>query len=108
MINLYKCIASTVVSTYRVVTFKIGCCELLIISHSTFVTCKDLLVILNDNNMSISPNVGGLSNYLAKVLSSPLKFSKVLKVLIIGQFTKYLYFDARRNSIMYRSFTLTP
>lgn len=32
----------------------------------------NLLVILNDNRMSISPNVGGLSNYLAKVLSSQL------------------------------------
>ena len=31
----------------------------------------NLLVILNDNDMSISPNVGGLSNYLAKILSSP-------------------------------------
>ncbi len=29
----------------------------------------NLLVILNDNEMSISPNVGGLSNYFAKVLS---------------------------------------
>ncbi|MDO9372234.1 MAG: 1-deoxy-D-xylulose-5-phosphate synthase [Gammaproteobacteria bacterium] len=29
----------------------------------------DLLVILNDNDMSISPNVGGMSNYLARVLS---------------------------------------
>lgn len=29
----------------------------------------NLLVVLNDNEMSISPNVGGLSNYLAKVLS---------------------------------------
>ena len=29
----------------------------------------DLLVILNDNEMSISPNVGGLSNYLARILS---------------------------------------
>ena len=29
----------------------------------------DLLVILNDNEMSISPNVGGLSNYLARMLS---------------------------------------
>jgi 1-deoxy-D-xylulose-5-phosphate synthase len=28
----------------------------------------DLLVILNDNDMSISPNVGGLSNYLGRVL----------------------------------------
>lgn len=30
----------------------------------------DMLVILNDNDMSISRNVGGLSNYLAKLLSS--------------------------------------
>lgn len=30
----------------------------------------DILVILNDNDMSISPNVGGMSNYLAKLLSS--------------------------------------
>ena len=30
----------------------------------------NLLVILNDNDMSISRNVGGLSNYLAKILSS--------------------------------------
>jgi len=29
----------------------------------------NLLVVLNDNNMSISPNVGGLSNYLARMLS---------------------------------------
>jgi len=32
----------------------------------------NLLVILNDNDMSISPNVGGLSNYLAKMLSGKL------------------------------------
>ena len=31
---------------------------------------KDLLVILNDNNMSISNNTGGISNYLAKIWSS--------------------------------------
>ncbi|MDR3427931.1 1-deoxy-D-xylulose-5-phosphate synthase [Silvimonas sp.] len=29
----------------------------------------DLLVILNDNEMSISPNVGALNNYLARMLS---------------------------------------
>lgn len=33
---------------------------------------KNLLVILNDNDMSISPNVGGMSNYMARVLSSHL------------------------------------
>src|SRR5262245_11842198 len=32
----------------------------------------DLLVILNDNDMSISENVGALSNYFAKVLSGKL------------------------------------
>lgn len=30
----------------------------------------DMLVVLNDNDMSISDNVGGLSNYLTKILSS--------------------------------------
>ncbi len=33
---------------------------------------EDLLVVLNDNDMSISPNVGGLSNYMTRILSSHL------------------------------------
>ncbi len=32
-------------------------------------THADVLVILNDNDMSISPNVGAMSNYLARILS---------------------------------------
>ncbi len=32
----------------------------------------NLLVILNDNDMSISPNVGGMSKYLARILSGKL------------------------------------
>ena len=32
----------------------------------------NLLVVLNDNDMSISPNVGGMSNYLAKLLSGKM------------------------------------
>jgi len=35
-------------------------------------TNANLLVILNDNDMSISKNVGALNNYLAKLLSGPL------------------------------------
>ncbi len=35
-------------------------------------TDADLLVILNDNDMSISPNVGGLSNHLTRLLSGQL------------------------------------
>lgn len=33
-------------------------------------TGNDMLVILNDNNMSISPNVGGLSTYFSKIWAS--------------------------------------
>ena len=32
----------------------------------------DVLIILNDNEMSISDNVGAISNYLTKIISSPL------------------------------------
>ncbi len=37
-------------------------------NHAAHVKAN-LLVILNDNDMSISKNVGGLNNYLAKILS---------------------------------------
>src|SRR5258708_565932 len=33
---------------------------------------KDLLVILNDNEFSISPNVGGISRYLTRITSAPV------------------------------------
>ncbi|BCD98550.1 1-deoxy-D-xylulose-5-phosphate synthase [Marinagarivorans cellulosilyticus] len=33
-------------------------------------TKADLLVVLNDNNMSISPNVGGLATYFSKIWAS--------------------------------------
>ncbi|OEC34689.1 1-deoxy-D-xylulose-5-phosphate synthase [Pseudomonas cuatrocienegasensis] len=39
------------------------------LNHASEVNAN-MLVILNDNDMSISKNVGGLSNYLAKILSS--------------------------------------
>lgn len=39
------------------------------LNHATVVDA-DMLVILNDNDMSISDNIGGLSNHLAKILSS--------------------------------------
>ena len=35
-------------------------------------TDTDLLVILNDNDMSISPNVGALSKYLSRILSGSI------------------------------------
>ncbi len=45
---------------------------------------KDLIVILNDNEMSISPNVGALSAYLSRLLMGDLytKFKKETKHLL--------------------------
>src|SRR5271169_2028061 len=47
---------------------------------------KGLIVILNDNEMSISPNVGAMSNYLNKVLTSTFfkTIKKETKVLLGG------------------------
>ena len=40
--------------------------------HHAASLSANILVILNDNDMSISPNVGGLSSYLSKILVSDL------------------------------------
>ncbi len=45
---------------------------------------KDLIVILNDNEMSISPNVGALSSFLSRKLTGPLarRFKRELESLV--------------------------
>jgi len=48
-----------------------------------------LIVILNDNNMSISPNVGGISNYLSR-LSMKARYQRFRR-----------YFDAAAQKIPY-------
>ncbi len=47
---------------------------------------KDLIVILNDNEMSISPNVGALSNYLSRIQTGSFykKIKKETKALLEG------------------------
>jgi 1-deoxy-D-xylulose-5-phosphate synthase len=47
---------------------------------------RNLIVILNDNEMSISPNVGALSNYLNKILTGSFfrKFKRDTKAIIEG------------------------
>ncbi len=47
---------------------------------------KDLIVILNDNEMSISPNVGAMSAYLNKVLTGTFykKLKKETKAILEG------------------------
>jgi 1-deoxy-D-xylulose-5-phosphate synthase len=45
---------------------------------------KDMIVVLNDNDMSISPNVGALSSYLRKIMIGDLytKFKKETKMIL--------------------------
>lgn len=42
------------------------------LNHAGHLKEKNLLVVLNDNEMSISPNVGALSSYLSRKLSAPM------------------------------------
>jgi 1-deoxy-D-xylulose-5-phosphate synthase len=42
------------------------------LNHSGHLQQKNLVVVLNDNEMSISPNVGAMSSYLSRKLSNPL------------------------------------
>jgi 1-deoxy-D-xylulose-5-phosphate synthase len=42
------------------------------LNHAGHLRQRNLVVVLNDNEMSISPNVGALSSYLSRKLSMPL------------------------------------
>jgi 1-deoxy-D-xylulose-5-phosphate synthase len=42
------------------------------LNHAGDLRQRNLIVVLNDNEMSISPNVGALSSYLSRKLSMPL------------------------------------
>ncbi len=42
------------------------------LNHAGDLKQKNLVVVLNDNEMSISPNVGALSSYLSRKLSAPM------------------------------------
>lgn len=42
------------------------------LNHAGHLKEKNLIVVLNDNEMSISPNVGAMSSYLSRKLSAPM------------------------------------
>ncbi len=42
------------------------------LNHAGHLEEKNLIVVLNDNEMSIDPNVGALSSYLSRKLSAPM------------------------------------
>ena len=42
------------------------------LNHAGHLQQKNLVVVLNDNEMSIAPNVGALSSYLSRKMSAPM------------------------------------
>ncbi len=72
---------------------------------------RKMVVILNDNEMSISPNVGALSNFLSRKLSHPLlqKFKTEVESFMkqIPRIGEDLAMYARRGEDSFKSF-FTP
>lgn len=68
---------------------------------------KDLIVILNDNEMSISPNVGAVSSYLSRLISGQTynKFREELKFILqnIPAIGKSAYRLARQSEEFFKS-----
>jgi len=65
------------------------------INHAGHLPNTNLMVVLNDNEMSISPNVGAISRYLNKVrLSDPIQF---LTGNIEEQFKHFPFFGDGEN-----------
>lgn len=61
---------------------------------------SDILVVLNDNNMSIAPNVWALSNYFSEVFASPT--GKRLRETILGVTDKMDNLGDRIRGIAHR------
>ncbi|MCA1945362.1 MAG: 1-deoxy-D-xylulose-5-phosphate synthase [Desulfovibrio sp.] len=73
---------------------------------------RDLIVILNDNEMSISPNVGALSSFLSRKMSSRFmqQFKKSTEQLlrqVMPDFSQDIVEYLRRSESSFRSF-VTP
>ncbi len=68
---------------------------------------KDLIVILNDNEMSISPNVGALSSSLSRLISGQTynKFREEVKTILQGipAVGKSVYRVARQSEDFFKS-----
>jgi len=72
---------------------------------------KDLIVVLNDNEMSISPNVGALSSYLSRVMTGRFvnRFRSEMKAFLqtLPGIGKSIYKVAKQAEESFKGF-LTP
>ena len=65
----------------------------------------NLLIILNDNDMSIAPAVGALSNYLSNVVSSrPFNNVREIAKQMVNLFPKEIGETAKRAESLARNF----
>ncbi len=67
----------------------------------------NLIVVLNDNEMSIAPNVGALSNYLSRIRMNPTLYKikediqqLIQKIPKVGE-TTFRYLDKIKDSLKY-------
>ncbi|MCL4477926.1 MAG: 1-deoxy-D-xylulose-5-phosphate synthase [Deltaproteobacteria bacterium] len=73
---------------------------------------SDLIVVVNDNGMSISPNVGAISNFLSRKMTSS-RFAHLRKRIkdfirsLPGRFSVSLYSVAKRTEASFKSL-VTP
>ncbi|MEA3466062.1 MAG: 1-deoxy-D-xylulose-5-phosphate synthase [Thermodesulfobacteriota bacterium] len=72
---------------------------------------RDMIIILNDNDMSISPNVGALSSFLSRKLTSRffIRFKKETEIFLnsVPRFGKDLVQLAKRAEDSFKAF-VTP
>lgn len=72
---------------------------------------RDMIIILNDNEMSISPNVGALSSFLSRKMTSRffVRFKKETEIFLnsVPRFGKDLIQLARRTEDSFKAF-VTP
>jgi 1-deoxy-D-xylulose-5-phosphate synthase len=61
---------------------------------------SDILVVLNDNNMSIAPNVWALSNYFSEIFASPA--GRKLRQSIVGMTERMDSFGDRIRTLAHR------
>ena len=61
---------------------------------------SDILVVLNDNNMSIAPNVWALSNYFSEIFASPA--GRKLRERVVGMTERMDSFGDRIRSLAHR------
>lgn len=66
--------------------------------NNVSMTCSDILIVLNDNNMAIDPIRGGMNQYLVDITTSE-RYNRVRYNLFLAMKKIGLMTDARKNKV---------